>query len=130
MQEDCRAADGRWLPGGPSPNAGGLTRSQQRVMRMLEDMTPAAAKRLGELIASPDEAIALGAVKEWLHRVAPPPPKHQPVAVSVALGGGLDAAAHLAVLRAKVEARRAVAAATATDVSPLVALPAPVAPGE
>ena len=96
-----RTADGRWLPGG-SPNAGGLTRQQQRVMRALEDMTPKAAKRLAELIDSPDEAIALGAVKEWLSRMAPPPPKSAP-AVNVALLGG--GGAHLAALLSKAQAR-------------------------
>lgn len=98
-----RSGNGKWLPG-QSPNAGGLTRAQQRVMRLLEDMTPAAAKRLGELINSPDEAIALGAVKELLGRVAPPPPKSAPainVAVLNASGG------HLAALLSKAEARLA-----------------------
>lgn len=98
-----RTADGKWLPGG-SPNAGGLTRAQQRVMRMLEDMTPKAAKRLGELIDSQDEAIALGAVKEWLSRMAPPPPKQAPPSVNVAL---LNGGPHLAALLAKAQARAA-----------------------
>jgi hypothetical protein len=98
-----RTADGKWLPGG-SPNAGGLTRQQQRVVRMLEDMTPHAAKRLRELINSQDEAIALGAVKEWLHRVAPPPPKQPSVAVAVAVNNG---DAHLAALLARARARMA-----------------------
>jgi hypothetical protein len=96
-----RSGTGQWLPG-KSPNAGGLTRAQQRVARMLEDMTPKAAKRLGELIESRDEAIALGAVKEWLSRMAPPPPKSAP-AVNVALLAGNGA--HLAALLSKAQTR-------------------------
>ena len=108
-----RSTDGKWLPG-QSPNAGGLTRAQQRVARMLEDMTPKAAKRLGELIESQDEAIALGAVREWLTRMAPPPPKSAP-AVNVALlsGGG----AHLAALVSKAQAR--ISAGDGSDAAPV-----------
>jgi hypothetical protein len=86
-------------------------------MRMLEDMTPDAAKRLRELINSQDEAIALGAVKEWLNRMAPPPPKSAP-AVNVALlsAGG----SHLAALAALAQRRLVEGQGDA-------ALPAPVA---
>lgn len=106
-----RSGDGKWLPG-KSPNAGGLTRAQQRVVRMLEDMTPKAAKRLGELIDSPDEAIALGAVKEWLNRVAPPPKSAPAVNVAVVNAGS----AHLAALMSKAQSRMAEAAADAVPV--------------
>jgi hypothetical protein len=128
MTEDTnRDPNGRWQKG-HSANAGGLTRQQARIARMLEDMTEDAAQRLRELMASRDEQIALGAVKEWLHRMAPPPPKQPPVSVNVALGGD-NGAAHLAALRARMEARRAFAATPVIDLRPdaaVAALSAPV----
>lgn len=128
MTDDIeREADGRWRKG-HNPNPGGVTRAQARIARMLEDMTEEAARRLRELMASPDEAVALGAVKEWLHRVAPPPPKAAPpVNVNVNLN---DAAAHIAVLRARVEARKPTVI-DATPVAPATsALPARATPTE
>jgi hypothetical protein len=128
-QDDNRDTNGRWQKG-HSANAGGLTRSQKRIERMLEGLDEEAVNRLRELMHSPDESIALGAVKEYLHRVAPPPPKAAPVAVNVALNDlRSEQEAHLAALRRRIEARRATQAAAVLDVTPdaatVAALPAP-----
>jgi hypothetical protein len=119
-----READGRWKKG-HNPNAGGLTRAQARVARMLEDMSEEAAQRLLELMRSGDEKIALGAVSEWMKRVAPPPPKAAPP-VNINVGVD-DAAAYLAVMRARAAARKATMVLEASPVASAAAsmLPAP-----
>ena len=44
---------------------------------MLEGATPKAIRNLVKLLDSPTEAIQLGAIKEVLARVAPPPPRRK-----------------------------------------------------
>lgn len=124
MTDDNRDDAGRWKQGGPSPNPGGMTRTQARIMRALEGMSEGAAQRLWELMHSSDEKVAVAAVSEYFKRMAPPPPKAaQPVAVNVNLDNGT---AHLAAMRARVEARRAAMLIDAVPAAPTVSvLPAP-----
>jgi hypothetical protein len=119
MTDDNRDDTGRWKQGGPSPNPGGMTRTQARIMRALEGMSEGAAQRLWELMHSSDEKVAVAAVSEYFKRMAPPPPKAaQPVAVNVNVD---SAAAHLAAMRARIEARKVPAV---VDVEPEATAPA------
>ena|SRR5437763_1882926 len=102
--QDNRDGEGRWLKGGPSPNPGGLSRRQRAVVRLLEGLTPKAAKTLAELLEDPDPQIRLGAAKEIIGRVAPPPPRSPAVAVNVSMG---SSEAHLAAIAAKARMRLA-----------------------
>lgn len=100
--EGQRDALGRFAPG-HKPLSSGLTRVQARTKRMLEDLTPYAVQRLGELIKSPDEQVALGASKFVIERVTPAPPRAN-VAVAVNVNGP---AGHMTALRAMAEKRAA-----------------------
>ena len=100
--QDNRDGAGRWLKGGPSPNPGGLSRRQAAVVRLLEGLTPKAARTLGELLDDPDPQIRLGAAKEIIGRVAPPPPRSPTAVVNVGVSAG---DAHMAVLMAKAQQR-------------------------
>jgi hypothetical protein len=115
MQDDNRGDSGRWLKGGPSPNPGGLSRRQRAVIRLLEGLTPKAAKTLAGLLDDPDPAIRLGAAKEIIGRVAPPPPRSPSVVVDVAVGADFSPAAHFAVLQARAAARKAERAAAVAE---------------
>jgi hypothetical protein len=53
---------------GQSGNPAGVDARQARMRRMLGDLTPRAINRLGALLDSEDEAVALAAVKEVLDR--------------------------------------------------------------
>jgi hypothetical protein len=75
------------------PNPGGLTVRQMRTRRIIEGLGQNAAERLGQLLQSDNETIALGAAKEILARVAPIP-KQAKLDVSVEHGPN----AHLAAL--------------------------------
>ena len=75
------------------PNPGGLTVRQMRTRRIIEGLGQNAAQRLGQLLQSDNESIALGAAKEILARVAPIP-KQAKLDVSVEHGPN----AHLAAL--------------------------------
>ena len=117
--QDNRDGTGRWLKGGPSPNPGGLSRRQRAVVRLLEGLTPKAVRTLAGLLDDPDPQVRLGAVKEIMGRVAPPPPKAPAVAVNVAMS---SSDAHLMALAAVVQQRIAArdAAAAATSVAATV----------
>lgn len=75
------------------PNPGGLTVRQMRTRRMIEGLGQAAVERLGQLLRSDNESVALGAAKEVLARVAPIP-KQAKIDVNVEHGPN----AHLAAL--------------------------------
>ena len=75
------------------PNPGGLTVRQMRTRRMIEGLGQAAVERLGQLLRSDNESVALGAAKEVLARVAPIP-KQAKLDVNIEHGPN----AHLAAL--------------------------------
>ena len=79
--------------GKPPPNPGGLTVRQMRTRRMIEGLGQAAVERLGQLLHSDNETVALGAAKEVLARVAPIP-KQAKLDVNIEHGPN----AHLAAL--------------------------------
>jgi len=123
MTDDNRDAAGRWKQGGPSPNPGGMTRTQARIMRALEGMSEAAAHRLWELMHSSDEKISLGAVAEYFKRMAPPPSKEAQPARNT---NADDAGSLLVALKARAAARKAAETIDVTPVAPTTsALPAP-----
>jgi hypothetical protein len=111
-----RDKHGRILPGN-SLNPGGLSAQQKRVRAQLEGMNDEAVARLRELIHSPNENVALGAVKELLTRTQPAPPKAAPnIAVQVNTGdrhsadGRLQSTLDLAVQRLREQERAKVLA--------------------
>ncbi len=59
---------GRIKKGSGALNPSGLDRRKARMLRQLEDLTPRAIARLGRLVESENEAVALGAVREVLDR--------------------------------------------------------------
>jgi len=61
-----RDAHGRVTSGRLNPS--GLDRKKARMLRQLEDLTPRAIARLGRLLDSENEAVALASVKEILDR--------------------------------------------------------------
>jgi len=78
---------------GKPGNPGGLNLRQARTRRIVEGLGEGAARRLGELLQSNNESIALGAAKEILARVAPIP-KQAKIDIDVQHGPN----AHLAAL--------------------------------
>jgi hypothetical protein len=87
---------------GQSGNPAGVDARQARMRRMLEDLTPRAINRLGALLDSEDEAVALAAVKEVLDRAWGRP--RQQAQVEVRVEGHV---AHHQVLLELAEAARA-----------------------
>lgn len=63
-----RDAQGRIKKGSGALNPSGLDRRKARMLRQLEDLTPRAIARLGRLVESENETVALGAVREVLDR--------------------------------------------------------------
>ena len=63
-----RDAQGRIKKGSGALNPSGLDRRKARMLRQLEDLTPRAIARLGRLVESDNETVALGAVREVLDR--------------------------------------------------------------
>ena len=59
---------GRIKKGSGALNPSGLDRRKARMLRQLEDLTPRAIARLGRLVESDNETVALGAVREVLDR--------------------------------------------------------------
>ena len=88
-----------WQPG-VSGNPSGLTVRQQRTISIIQGLGPTSAIRLGKLVESDNEQVALGAIKEVLSRIAPIP--KAPINVSVEHGPS----AHLAALLATAAATR------------------------
>mgnify|MGYP007046698917 CR=1 FL=1 len=83
---------------GKSGNPGGTNIRQARVKRIVEGLGEGAARRLGELLQSNNESIALGAAKEILARVAPIP-KQARLEVDVQHGPNAHLAALIALAR-------------------------------
>ncbi len=63
-----RDAQGRIKKGSGALNPSGLDRRKARMLRQLEDLTPRAIARLGRLVESENEAVAMSAVREVLDR--------------------------------------------------------------
>ena len=59
---------GRIRKGSGALNPSGLDRRKARMLRQLDDLTPRAIARLGRLLDSENEAVALASVKEILDR--------------------------------------------------------------
>ena len=108
-----RDEKGRLLKGSASPNASGLDRKKAMMLRNLEGLTPRAISRLGKLIESDNEAVAMSAVREALDRTLGK--AKQSVTVDVTSSGAL----HLDALRQLAERAR-IAEARTIDVTPLV----------
>jgi hypothetical protein len=117
-----RNAAGHFLPG-QTANAGGHTRAQRRIVRMLEGLSEEAVLKLADLMHSTDERVALEATKEIIRRVAPPPPKpREDTVINVSVA---DSAAHLAALKARVATRLKPTEVIDVTPEPAAALPAP-----
>lgn len=89
--------------GNPGGMPGGMANRVLRAKAALDGLGLRAVERLGELIESPDEKVALGAVTQVLARIAPVP-KQSLSAIAAAAAGGA-AGAHLASVLAKAKAR-------------------------
>ena len=63
-----RDSKGRLAKGSPALNPGGYTSREARMMRDLRALGPRAIAKLGKLLDSPVESVALGAAKEILDR--------------------------------------------------------------
>jgi len=108
-----RDEKGRLLKGSASPNASGLDRKKAMMLRNLEGLTPRAISRLGKLIESDNEAVAMSAVREALDRTLGK--AKQSVTVDVTSFGAL----HLQALQELADRAR-IAEARTIDVTPLV----------
>ena len=63
-----RDANGRWLLGAPSPNAGGRPRVVAEIRDLARQHGPAAVRRLVQLMRSDDEQVAVAACRVLLDR--------------------------------------------------------------
>src|SRR5207248_2677067 len=89
-----RDAAGHFIPG-QTANAGGKTRAQRRIVRLLEGLSETAVLKLADLMESDDEKISLAACIEIVRRVAPPTPKPKDGDVNVQVNVGVSAADHM-----------------------------------
>jgi hypothetical protein len=111
--EVVRDEKGRLVKGSASPNASGLDRKKAMMLRNLEGLTPRAISRLGKLVESDNESVALAASKEVLDRTLGK--AKQSVSVDVTSSGAL----HLQAL-AELTERARIAERNTIDVTPLV----------
>ena len=111
--EVVRDAKGRLVKGSASPNASGLDRKKAMMLRNLEDLTPRAIAKLGRLINSDNDAVALGASREVLDRTLGK--AKQSVTVDVTSSGAL----HLQALQELADRAR-LAEQRTIDVTPNV----------
>jgi formate dehydrogenase maturation protein FdhE len=108
-----RDSKGRAVKGTGAINPSGLDRHKQRMLNQLNQLTPRAIARLGQLIESDSEQVALGAVKEILDRNLGKPKASLDVKVEASLS-----ALHLQALE-ELAARQAIARdARMIDVTP------------
>ena len=108
-----RNAQGQLLPG-ERLNASGVDRYKARMLNQLNQLTPRAIARLGQLIESDSEQVALGAVKEVLDRNLGKPKASLDVKVEASLS-----ALHLQALE-ELAARQVIARdARMIDVTPV-----------
>lgn len=104
---------GRLVKGSASPNASGLDRKKAMMLRNLEGLTPRAISRLGKLVESDNESVALNAAKEVLDRTLGK--SKQSVSVDVTSSGAL----HLQALQELADRAR-IAEKKTIDVTPVV----------
>lgn len=102
-----------WKPG-ESGNPAGLTVRQARTRAIVEGLGIKSAERLGRLIESENESVALAAIKEVLGRVAPAPKQ---ASLQVSVQHGPDA--HLQALIAMASATQARLEAQPIDITPV-----------
>ncbi len=110
--EVVRDAKGRLVKGSASPNASGLDRKKAMMLRNLEDLTPRAIARLGRLVDSQNEAVALSASREVLDRTLGKP--KQSVSVDVTSTSAL----HLQALQELADRAR-IAEQRTIDITPI-----------
>jgi hypothetical protein len=111
--EVVRDEKGRLVKGSASPNASGLDRKKAMMLRNLEGLTPRAISRLGKLVESDNESVALASAKEILDRTLGK--AKQSVSVDVTSSGAL----HLQAL-AELTERARIAERNTIDVTPTV----------
>jgi hypothetical protein len=110
--EVVRDAKGRLVKGSASPNTSGLDRKKAMMLRNLEDLTPRAIAKLGKLINSDNDAVALGASREVLDRTLGKP--KQSVSVDVTSTSAL----HLQALQELADRAR-IAEQRTIDITPI-----------
>jgi len=103
---------GRIKPG-KSLNPSGMDRKKAMMLRNLEDLTPRAISRLGKLVESDNESVALAASKEVLDRTLGK--SKQSVSVDLTSSGAL----HLQAL-AELTERARIAERNTIDVTPVI----------
>jgi hypothetical protein len=111
--EVIRDEKGRLVKGSASPNVSGLDRKKAMMLRNLEALTPRAIAKLGRLINSDNDAVALGASREVLDRTLGKP--KQSVSVDVTSSGAL----HLQALQELADRAR-LAEQRTIDITPNV----------
>jgi len=111
--EVIRDEKGRLVKGSASPNVSGLDRKKAMMLRNLEALTPRAIARLGRLVESDNEAVALGASREVLDRTLGK--SKQSVTVDVTSSGAL----HLQALQELADRAR-LAEQRTIDITPNV----------
>lgn len=102
---------GRLKPG-KSLNPSGMDRKKAMMLRNLEDLTPRAIARLGRLVESDNETVALGASREVLDRTLGKP--KQSVSVDVTSTSAL----HLQALQELADRAR-IAEQRTIDITPI-----------
>ena len=108
-----RDAKGRLVAGSKALNPSGLDRQKQRMLNQLNQLTPRAIARLGQLIDDPSSQVALGAVKEVLDRNLGKPKASLDLKVEASLS-----ALHLQALEELANRAHAARAERMIDVTP------------
>jgi hypothetical protein len=108
-----RNEKGKLLPGQRSLNPSGLDRQKQRMLNQLNQLTPRAIARLGKLIDSDSEQVALGACREVLDRNLGKPKASLDVKVEASLS-----AMHLQALEELANRASEARASRMIDVTP------------
>jgi hypothetical protein len=115
-----RDAKGRVVAGSKALNPSGLDRQKARMLNQLNQLTPRAIARLGKLIDSDSEQVALGAVKEVLDRNLGKPKASLDVKVEASLSAlHLQALEELAARQAIARDARMIDVTPATTASPM-----------
>lgn len=103
-----RNAKGQLIAGQRALNPSGLDRQKQRMLNQLNQLTPRAINRLSQLLDSPDEKVAIVAVKEVLDRNLGKPKASLDVKVEASLSAlHLQALEELAARARIAQAERA-----------------------
>jgi hypothetical protein len=102
-----RDAKGKILPGQRALNPSGLDRQKQRMLNQLNQLTPRAIARLGQLIDDDSSQVALGACREVLDRNLGKPKASLDVKVEASLSAmHLEALEQLALRASEARASR------------------------